>query len=77
MINNALASRCVGKLDVMGVTEIARRLGVTKSRADQITRQRDFPEPAARLTMGAIWETSDVEAWIAKYRPQLTEPPTG
>lgn len=57
----------------MGTAEIALRLGVSKSRANQLVRERIFPEPAARLIMGPVWETSYVEAWIAKYRPQLAE----
>jgi predicted DNA-binding transcriptional regulator AlpA len=59
----------VGKLDLMGIAEIAERLGVTKSRADQLVRQQGFPAPACRLKMGIIWETADVEEWIAKHRP--------
>lgn len=68
-----LPCTAVAKLDLMGISEIAERLGVTKSRADQISRERGFPEPAARLRMGIIWQTSDVERWIAKHRPQLNE----
>ena len=57
----------------MGTAEIALRLGVGKSRANQIVRERTFPEPASRLTMGPVWESADVEAWIARYRPHLAE----
>lgn len=53
----------------MGTAEIAVRLGVSKSRANQIVRERTFPEPVARLTMGPVWETVDVEAWIKANRP--------
>lgn len=60
----------------MGVAEIAERLGVSKSRADQITREKDFPD-GRRLSMGTAWSTEDVEAWIARRRPQLNEPPAG
>lgn len=59
----------MAQLDLMGVAEIAVRLGVTKSRARQIAGARGFPEPAARLTMGTIWQTADVEAWIARNCP--------
>jgi len=55
----------------MGTAELALRLGVSKSRANQIVRERDFPEPAARLIMGPVWEIADVEAWIARRRPHL------
>lgn len=57
----------------MGAAEIAERLGVSKSRADQITRAKGFPD-GRRLKMGMVWSTEDVEAWIARYRPQLNEP---
>lgn len=58
----------MGKLDVMGVAEIARRLGVSRSRAAQIVREEGFPEPVAVLTGIVIWEAADVEAWISKHR---------
>lgn len=65
----------MGKLDVMGVAEIAARLGVSRSRAAQIVLQKGFPEPAARLVGIVIWETADVEAWIAIHRPPPADEP--
>lgn len=62
----------MGKPDVMGLHEIAQRLGIGKSYARQLAEKRGFPEPT-RLNAGLIWSTEDVEAWIAKYRPQLAE----
>lgn len=52
----------------MGAAEIAKRLGVTKSRADQLVREKGFPD-GRKLTMGWVWSTEDVEAWIARRRP--------
>jgi len=66
----------MGRLDVMGVAEIAHRLGVSRPRASQIVRERNFPEPAARLVGIVIWETRDVEAWIAKHRKPAAEDDT-
>lgn len=57
----------------MGVHEISVRLGVGRSRADQITREKDFPA-GRRLKMGTVWSTADVEAWIKKRRPKPEEP---
>lgn len=59
---------------MMGVAEIAARLGVSRSRAAQIVRERTFPEPVARLTGMDIWLTDDVERWIREHR--TTEGPT-
>ncbi len=67
----------VGKLRVMGASEIAERLRVTRQRAYQITGRRDFPEPIAHLAMGQVWDTEDVEAWIRERRPELNEPDEG
>jgi predicted DNA-binding transcriptional regulator AlpA len=58
--------------DVMGVSEIAERLGVSKKRADQIVTQKGFPD-GRRLKMGTVWSIDDVEAWIARYRPRLAD----
>jgi prophage regulatory protein len=66
----------VGIPDVVGVAEIAERLGVTKSRADQITRQKSFPD-GRKLKMGTVYDRDDVEAWIKQYRPRLDEPTEG
>jgi len=65
------------KLRFMGAAEIARRLGVGRNRAYQITRDRDFPEPYQTLVMGSIWLAEDVEEWIATHRPLLAEEPEG
>jgi predicted DNA-binding transcriptional regulator AlpA len=58
----------------MGTAEIGERLGVGRSRAHAITRDRDFPEPYQTLTMGSVWDARDVEAWIAEHRPEIAEP---
>ena len=49
--------------DLLGVTEIAEMLGVTTQRVSQLVRAPGFPEPAARLAAGLIWDRKDVEAW--------------
>jgi prophage regulatory protein len=55
----------VGKhpADLVGVTEIGDLLGVSRQRADQLTRIEAFPEPVAVLSAGRIWRRADVEAW--------------
>lgn len=54
--------------DVMGLAEIAQRLGVSKSWARRLSERRDFPD-GQRLTMGQVWDTADVEAYIARRWP--------
>lgn len=58
----------------MGNGEIAARLGVTRQRVYQITNRKGFPDPIATLTMGQVWMTEDIEAWVAANRPHLDDP---
>jgi prophage regulatory protein len=44
-------------------------LGVSKQRADQLTRTDGFPRPVSELASGRIWRKSDVTKWIARHRP--------
>ena len=62
-----------GKL--MGAAEIGQRLGVGRTRVKQLGRRADWPEPYDELTMGKVWLTDDVEAWIQAHRPELDEGP--
>ncbi len=51
-------------MDVMGVPEIARLLGVSRQRVYQlIDAYDDFPRPVARLAVGRIWSKAAVEEW--------------
>jgi prophage regulatory protein len=63
------------KVRLMGASEIGQRLGVGRSRAHAITRDRSFPEPYQTLVMGSVWDARDVEAWIREHRPELAEDP--
>ena len=53
---------------LVGVTEIARMLAVSRQRADQITREYlDFPPPEATLSSGRVWRTEAVRKWVEKH----------
>jgi prophage regulatory protein len=64
-----------GKL--MGADEIGRRLGVGRSRVQQLINRKGFPDPFDELAMGKVWLTEDVETWIRERRPNLAEDPEG
>jgi predicted DNA-binding transcriptional regulator AlpA len=53
----------------MGAAEIAERLGVSRQRVQQLVKRADWPAPVAELTMGKVWRTADIEAWITANRP--------
>ena len=42
-------------------------LGVTKRTASRYTTKSDFPRPIARLAMGPIWRTAEVERWAREH----------
>ena len=53
---------------LVGLSEIAAMLGVSRQRASQIVRDYDdFPAPVAELASGRIWETAAVEAWAEAH----------
>lgn len=49
--------------DLMSTVEIAALLGVSRQRADQLTRSEGFPAPTASLAIGRVWLGEDVERW--------------
>ena len=54
---------------LMGISEIADLLGVSRQRAHQLTQRSGFPAPAARLSSGPVWESAEVDTW-AKQNPR-------
>jgi predicted DNA-binding transcriptional regulator AlpA len=50
-------------LDLVGVAEIADLLGVSRTRVSQLANSPGFPEPAARLAAGPVWERAPIEQW--------------
>jgi prophage regulatory protein len=51
-------------MELLGVTEVAALLGISRQRVQQLTEtDADFPEPAAELARGRVWQKSDVVRW--------------
>ena len=63
------------ELPVVGLSEIAALLHVSKRTATRYTARADFPRQAAKLAMGPIWWARDVEEWIAKAPIRRGRPP--
>jgi predicted DNA-binding transcriptional regulator AlpA len=49
--------------ELMGATDVARLLGVSRQRVYQLMDDAAFPPPASHLARGALWSRADVEAW--------------
>jgi predicted DNA-binding transcriptional regulator AlpA len=59
---------------LVGVTEIAEMLGLSRQRADQLSRNKGFPDPEVELSGGRIWRRDKVERWARKRaRPSWTK----
>jgi hypothetical protein len=67
---------------LVGLSEIAEQLGVTRQRANTLRRSRsDFPDPAAELRAGPVWFAADVTRFVETWsrrpgRPPSTSPTT-
>jgi predicted DNA-binding transcriptional regulator AlpA len=63
------------ELRVVGLTEVAALLGVSKRTASRYTARSDFPKPAAHLAMGPIWCEEEVAEWVRETPVQRGRPP--
>lgn len=57
--------------NVLGVAEIADRLGITRQRVTQLAKSQKFPQPATRLAMGPIWLAADLEPIVEERSYRL------
>ncbi|HXF72238.1 MAG TPA: helix-turn-helix domain-containing protein [Actinomycetota bacterium] len=66
----------------LGVSEVARLLGVSKQRVSELRSRPDFPAPVAELASGPLWRGSQlrrfVESWPRRPgRPRLIDQVAG
>ena len=52
---------------LLGITAIARRLGLSRQRVHILAERDDFPAPAHELDNGRVWAADAVEAWIGAH----------
>lgn len=62
---------------LVGATEIAAMLSVSRQRVHQLAKDDpEFPEPAVVLSAGGVWEREAIERWAHKVgRAFDPEPP--
>ena len=60
---------------MMGPFEIAKFLGVSRQRFQQITRRPGFPKPYQELRGMKVYLAAEIEAWAAKNRPPRADAP--
>jgi predicted DNA-binding transcriptional regulator AlpA len=53
---------------LVGIKEVAAMLGVSRTRADQLSRRPGFPQPTVQHARVRLWEGKDVQAWMKANR---------
>lgn len=65
------------RLDILGPSEVATRLGVSTARVRQLANEPDFPEPFTELEGGRLWRATDIDAYAQARNPKPGRPPKG
>lgn len=56
-------------IELMGTSEVAALLGISRQRVLVIAQQPGFPKPLAVLKMGNVWRGQDVRDWAGRRGP--------
>lgn len=61
---------------LVGVTEIARALGVSKQRVSELrATHKDFPAPVADLAAGPVWTLPSLQRFVERWPRKSGRPP--
>ncbi len=61
---------------LVGVTEVAGMLGITKQRLAVLREREDFPAPVAALAAGPVWRASDLSTFAGGWQRRAGRPRT-
>ncbi|MGH9013084.1 MAG: hypothetical protein ACRDZ1_03975 [Acidimicrobiia bacterium] len=53
--------------ELVGVSEIAELLGVTRQRASALAQTREFPSPVATLASGPVWTRPSLNRFVEEW----------
>lgn len=62
---------------LVGVSEIARALGVSKQRVSELRRRQDFPKPVAELAAGPVWTDVSLNHFVLGWERRPGRPVAG
>lgn len=65
-----------GPQDLIGATEAAGLLGVSRQRVGQLTERPDFPTPIARLSAGPVWTRASIEVFNRNWDRKISGRPS-
>jgi hypothetical protein len=64
--------------DVVGIAELAEKFSrpgkkVSPQLAHKWSLSKRFPDPVIEVAAGRLWLTSDIDAWVEEFRPDLAD----
>lgn len=62
-------SRCIPVEDILGTSEVAEVLCVSKQRIHSLRQMKEFPEPVVQLASTPLWDRKDVVSFLAIWKP--------
>lgn len=62
-------SKCINTENILGTSEVAEVLGVSKQRIHSLRQMVEFPEPFSQLASTPLWDREEVVEFLAKWRP--------
>lgn len=60
---------------LLGLSEVAARLGISRQRAHKLAMHTEFPPPVARLASGPIWSADDVDRFESTWAHRSSRAP--
>jgi hypothetical protein len=63
--------------ELLGVSEVAEALGVSKQRVAELAESESFPAPIVRLKAGPIWERSAIARFLGHWDRRPGRPARG
>lgn len=55
--------------DILGTSEVAEVLGVSKQRIHALRKMAEFPEPFKVLASTPLWDKKEIVAFLTSWRP--------
>jgi predicted DNA-binding transcriptional regulator AlpA len=55
--------------NILGTSEVAEVLDVSKQRISSLRQMVEFPEPIKQLASTPLWDRSDIIQFLSKWRP--------
>lgn len=61
--------RTIKTADILGTSEVAEVLGVSKQRIHGLRKLAEFPEPFKMLASTPLWDRAEVMDFLSRWKP--------